>query len=434
MRSLKLIVVFACVVLTTLLVMYQEAFAFPTFSRRYNTSCTTCHVLPPKLNAFGTAYKNNGYRIPGGDEDLVKQPDVPLGAPGWKQVWPKGVWPGAIPDRIPISALINFTTAIAPNESVKLNFQFPEAFELFAAGTLGGTFSYLSELEFAFGTETEVAMERAFIGMNNLLNTHLLNFTVGRFEHRADPISRVTKRMTEVHFLVDDYRGVSGGFQPRRFQQGIEMWGAHNGPGGRGGFDYGLGVTNGSATAPDSNSQKDFYASANYKFGGMGVLGETKALTDLPSKNGYIDNSFQIGAFGYTGRLGATPLNEIRHDRLGVRFDASINRLNIFGAYIHGRDRVLANPENSQVTSSNALSLEANVMVLPWVMGIFRYEQALASRDFLDVKRIVPAVALMLRANVILSGEANLYPAEEHRMLNGSNVENGGLIRLQFLF
>lgn len=431
MRSLKLIVIALSVVLTALLAMYQEAFAIPSFSRRYSTSCTTCHVLPPKLNAFGTAFKNQGYRIPGGDEDLVKQPDIQMGAPAWKQVWPKGVWPGAIPDRIPLSAHLMFVTDIAPNEPVKLNFAFPEDFELMAAGTLGETFSYLTELEFEFEDETEVAFERGFLGMNHILNTPLLNFTVGRFEPRADPISRITRRMTDAHFLVADYRAVPGGFQLRRFQQGIEMWGAQNGPGGRGGFDYGLGVVNGSAAAPDNNSQKDFYATVNYKFGGMGVLGETKPLTSFVSDNNYTDNSFHIGAFGYTGRLGATPLTEIRQDRLGVRFDAWIDRLNVFGAYVHGRDRVLASP---QVAYSNAFSLEANVMVLPWVMGIFRYEQALGSRSFLDVKRIIPSVALMVRANVILNGEIHVYPSDEHRLLNGSDVENGGLIRLQFLF
>jgi hypothetical protein len=433
MRSFKITIVVASVMLTTLFVMYQEAFAFPTFSRRYSTSCITCHVLPPKLNAFGVAFRNNGYRIPGGDEDFVKQPDVQMGAPAWKEVWPQGVWPGAIPDRIPLSAHLNFVADIAPNEPVKVNFLFPEDFELLAAGTLGETFSYLAELEFEFEGETEVAFERGFLGMNNLLNTHLLNFKVGRFEHSADPFSRVTRKMTDKHYLNADYRAVSGGFQLRRFQQGIEMWGAQNGPGGSGGFEYALGVVNGSAGDPDDNSQKDFFASADYKIGGMGVLGSTDTLDTLPSEDGYVDNSFHIGAFGYIGRLGDGPLNEIRYDRVGARFDMWIDRLNVFGTYVHGRERVLADPGMQEV-NTNAFSLEGNVMIFPWVMGIFRYEQAMGMGDFLNTKRIIPAVALMLRANVILNGEADIYPADEHRTFNGEEVESGGSIRLQFLF
>lgn len=407
--------------------------AIPSFSRRYQTSCTTCHVLPPKLNAFGVAFKNNGYRIPGGDEDLVKQPDVSLGSPAWKQVWPKGVWPGAIADRVPLSAHVMLVTDIAPHEPVKVNFVFPEDFELMAAGTLGETFSYFGELEFEFeGPETGVGLPRAFLGMNNLLNTHLLNFTIGRFEPRAAPFTRITRQMTDASFVVNDLQAVPGGFRSQDSQQGIEMWGAKSGPGG-GGFEYGLGVVNGSGPFPDDNSHKDFYASASYKFGGMGVLGPTKALTALPSTEGYIDNSFHVGVFSYVGRTGADPLMEIRHNRVGVKFDGWINRLNVFGAYVHGRDRVLADPALQSV-NSNASFVEANVMALPWVMGILRYEQALGPRDFLHVKRVVPGVALMLRANIILSGEAQFFPGKENRMFNGEEVQSGGAVRLQFLF
>ena len=407
--------------------------AIPSFSRRYQTSCTTCHVLPPKLNAFGVAFKNNGYRIPGGDEDLVKQPDVSLGSPAWKQVWPKGVWPGAIPDRVPLSVAIEMVTDIAPHESVKLDFAFPEEFEFMAGGTLGETFSYWGELAFEFADgETEVAFERGHLGMNNLLNTHLLNLSIGRIETRAAPFSRFTQRMTGADFIVSDFRAVPGAFRFRARQQGIELWGAKSGPRG-GGFEYGLGVVNGSGDANDNNSQKDFYASASYKFGGMGVLGPTTTLTALPSTEGYIDNSFSVGAFGYVGRTGAVPLTEIRHNRVGVKFDAWIDRLNVFGAYVHGRDRVLANPALQSV-NSNAYFVEANVMALPWVMGILRYDQAIGPHDFLRVKRVVPGVALMLRANIILSGEAQLFPGEGKNLYNGGDADSGGAVRLAFLF
>jgi len=46
----------------------------------------------------------------------------------------------------------------------------------------------------------------------------------------------------------------------------------------------------------------------------------------------------------------------------------------------------------------------------------------------------VPGVALMLRANVILSGEADLFPGQQNRLYNGEDVANGGAVRLQFLF
>lgn len=38
--------------------------AIPQFSRRYEVSCSQCHVLPPKLNAFGEEFLAQGYRSP----------------------------------------------------------------------------------------------------------------------------------------------------------------------------------------------------------------------------------------------------------------------------------------------------------------------------------------------------------------------------------
>src|SRR5436190_17125141 len=81
----------------------ESASALPIFARRYETSCTTCHAMIPKLNPFGIAFRNNGYRIPLADDKLLKSPDVSLGAPAWKQLWPKAVWPGKIPSVPPIA-------------------------------------------------------------------------------------------------------------------------------------------------------------------------------------------------------------------------------------------------------------------------------------------------------------------------------------------
>ncbi len=66
------------VVLTALLVVVgigsaREASAIPTFARKYRTSCSTCHRAIPKRNAFGEAFRRNGYQIPTGDERYIKE-------------------------------------------------------------------------------------------------------------------------------------------------------------------------------------------------------------------------------------------------------------------------------------------------------------------------------------------------------------------------
>ena len=57
-----------------------RAGAVPAFSRKYQTACQTCHTIFPKLNPVGTAFRLNGYHLPGETEDMVKQKPVSLGA------------------------------------------------------------------------------------------------------------------------------------------------------------------------------------------------------------------------------------------------------------------------------------------------------------------------------------------------------------------
>ena len=39
----------------------DRSYAIPAFARKYKTSCATCHTGYPKLNAFGDAFRRNGY-------------------------------------------------------------------------------------------------------------------------------------------------------------------------------------------------------------------------------------------------------------------------------------------------------------------------------------------------------------------------------------
>ena len=71
--------------------------AIPAFSRQYGTSCSTCHVDFPKLNDFGKAFKDAGFKFPKDDETFMKIPPVLLGAPAQKEMWPHSIWPGTLP-------------------------------------------------------------------------------------------------------------------------------------------------------------------------------------------------------------------------------------------------------------------------------------------------------------------------------------------------
>src|SRR5271165_5341386 len=84
-----------------------SSYAIPAFSRQYGTSCSTCHVDFPKLNYFGKAFKDAGFKFPKDDESMIKIPPVMLGAPANAELWPKAIWPGTIPGIPPIGLRYN---------------------------------------------------------------------------------------------------------------------------------------------------------------------------------------------------------------------------------------------------------------------------------------------------------------------------------------
>ena len=66
------------------MLLAADAMAIPAFARKYKTSCQTCHVMFPKLTAFGEAVRLNGYQIPGAEDVLVKDVPLALGSEPWK--------------------------------------------------------------------------------------------------------------------------------------------------------------------------------------------------------------------------------------------------------------------------------------------------------------------------------------------------------------
>src|SRR5213594_1847241 len=47
--------------------------ALPAFARRFNLACGACHSAVPRLNAFGEAFHENGFKLPGTLSDAITQ-------------------------------------------------------------------------------------------------------------------------------------------------------------------------------------------------------------------------------------------------------------------------------------------------------------------------------------------------------------------------
>ena len=78
---LLLPIVAAAMILFVLSVGQENAQAVPYFARKYKMGCTTCHVIPPKLNQFGENFLARGYR-------MAEAPSLEKS----EKTWPFAVW------------------------------------------------------------------------------------------------------------------------------------------------------------------------------------------------------------------------------------------------------------------------------------------------------------------------------------------------------
>src|SRR5450631_2797669 len=73
----------------------RDASAIPSFARKYQASCQTCHTVYPVLNSFGEAFRRNGYRFPSKngslDSDAEKGPTIAMGQEEYKKTFPNSV-------------------------------------------------------------------------------------------------------------------------------------------------------------------------------------------------------------------------------------------------------------------------------------------------------------------------------------------------------
>ena len=508
------IAILGATALVAVAVAPTPARAIPAFSRKYATSCATCHVAYPKLNAFGRAFRNNGYRMPGGDEDYLKDENIKLGAEPWKRLWPDAIWPSDLPYLPPIALLVENEIEYRPDGPVKTDFRTPSDIALLTGGTFGDSMSFFGRVN-VVAPGADVHVHRFFGQFDDMFGSSLLNLRIGQFETRAVPFSS-NRRLAKQDYLIntatmplstwvnylqglsddehggidhavaasfaaragehdaaDDMAGMDmddddprlaligvgghqhggGGFSLGTTQQGIELWGALSGMGGKGGFEYALGVVNGNGAGNfaatgtnDNNNAKDWYWRASYKFGGMSVLGDPESAP--AATNNWQDDSIRVGVFGYHGRAPFTfsPPDADGHDdthgmyrslaaalvdghgdspplidthslderfhRLGGDVDIWFGDLNLFGAYMWGKTEMdPALLEDADVTFRAALA-QADYMVYPWLVASLRYERVDYDDAFGDVTRWLPHLTALIRANVKFSAEAALYPDE----------------------
>jgi hypothetical protein len=466
-------------------VMMPYSHAIPPFARQYGTSCSTCHNDFPKLNDFGKAFKDAGFKFPKNDEDFIKVPPVMLGAPAQKELWPKAIYPGTIPGLPMIGLRFNtFFQVYSRNRNnfapasdggpftPRTDFQ-PGLFSIFTAGNFGDGIAFWVDEDFSVGGDnTAGGLGDGYLKFHDIgrllkLPKDALNLRIGQFEIDL-PFSPARSWNLSGWDIYDEANfgaanglpGVNNAFAFSAPGQGVEISGGHN----YGGYHYSLAVINqntnpngppgaGPNVSPvvgvfsDSNF-KDLYGRFQYRFN---LEKDAASRNDIQAAGptGPRDHTYlQLGAYYFYGRS-VQRLNLESGDvltarepfyRTGGDFSFNYRTFNLFGLWMYGHDRsqVCCNDAGDALIAApsahfNGGFLEADYLALPWLMTIMRYDRVQSTADFLTGNnffspasatrnRVTPGVQFLIHANIKASFEYQIRPKQAGTDTNGNAV------------
>jgi hypothetical protein len=426
-RPFVLRIVIASAIASAALSAPLPAHAIPAFARKYGTSCLTCHVVYPKLNPFGEAFRRNGYRFPGVDSDYVKQETVALGQEANKKTFPNSVWPGTIPISVPLSFGANGQAVVIPdsNSTAGRNAQpgtvltlqdlVAEA-HIWAGAALDDTITLWAEL--TFGSDGSLDVEHAQVLFNDLIGPkHAVNLIVGHGFPNITPFaphsSYIADQMVTNAPVAGIYGIAGGAATPDNAFTLVNNYtgGELNGVVAEGRLGYALGLNAG--VNPGGGVRfptEDVYAHVAYKLGGMRLDGEgsTGAADPLHpwAENaltlygfGYHANSFYGAAAPFANDVSTTWGGGVRGQYGSAELNAGFyNQL-----HNHGVD------DGSRVTARVFFS-ELSYVVFPWMVPALRVESQTLDPELgtsSTAWHVMPGIAFLIRPNLKLLVVAN---------------------------
>src|SRR5258706_1983570 len=215
LRVMLQVAVFAVV----MFVFVSPASAIPAFARKYSLRCTACHESWPVLNDFGRNFRDNGYQLRLGKDDVV------TANPGY---WPVAVH---ITPHYEYTSLTNQTTDQS-NKTLKSGGIADASMALLTAGTLTKDISFLV-VPTGFASDGAVSLESYWASFSRVLGTDWLNIRIGK--HEVDlPASPHRGISLASSYLVYDYHpgpsdNVASAFGLSVNQRGLEVTGHDRG-------------------------------------------------------------------------------------------------------------------------------------------------------------------------------------------------------------
>jgi len=244
-------VCFALLLITAVLTFSRSAAAVPPFARRYQVACNTCHTVPPQLNAFGEAFRMNGYQWPeeGDENGKIKDHPVILSADANREAFPDAFLPSDIPHLPAVGFQAKFTSLYnLPNPDGNVTFNgasigqpapqgnpynkygqldwsgINEAFNIFFAGRITKNVSLFGGVGF-YSPAMNFAIERAMIYWSNVFGPNWFNIKIGRFDPDVSFFSGFRKLVNDNYSIMSRTIGQPSGWslEPTVQQPGIEV-------------------------------------------------------------------------------------------------------------------------------------------------------------------------------------------------------------------
>ncbi len=394
----------------------QDSSAVPAFARKYQTSCYTCHSGFPNRNAFGEAFKNNGYRWPGGEEeDHAKQEQTKMGGEGWKKIFPESPWPTDIPGFAPFALyvtgpLVNYADQVktsAGKVTAQQTFYQggPIDARILFGGTIGENIGVVGAFE-GFAANSVRTNLRATWSFAPGVNIGFGN-GFSAWTGAASPISVYTSvfptsgTSTELNYVT----GKEGGFN---LIAGIAS------------------ATTATATIPtiDSNKIDDTrYVRAKYKLFGAGLLSGAGGVYG----NEYVglDNSLAIGA-GFVSAGNGVLASNYKGETFVYGADIAGNYGNFTAGVAYTKDSDL---------KLNNYAVDAGYYVYPWLLTRVRYANLGVAGVDQNNPTVTPSVTAWLRANVSLAASYKLFTKSElPTSTTGENNKNTFTLTGAFAF
>lgn len=434
-----------------ILALTPKASAIPAFSRKYQTSCATCHSNYPELNDFGEAFKRNGFKFPKDDDAFVKEPPVLLGAKAQKEAFPGAIYPGEIPGSIPISFRYsgNFNYASKQPDAVaatsftpRTDLFVPNTLTMIAAGSFGQNISFWIDDDVStVGSGADGGLGDGYLKFDVShylrLPKNALNVRFGQFELDL-PFTQARTIYPSGYDVYGEmalapkplpastvFQTVNNPFILGDPQRGIELGGYANNQN----FAWSVAFNDGTGTGNSltARNTKDVYVRVSQKFNLERDSASRNAVQAAGATGPRDHTSIRLGGFYYYGKnesnFGNNPLGfggMIKEPfyRAGADVRFKYRKMELFGVGMLGHDNNhTVDTEAQTITSAPAVTYSGgfaggNFWIHPWLIGYMRYDFVNSTADFLNGasqyrtrNRFSPGFQVLVRANIKLIGE-----------------------------